>query len=251
MTRSSIFVVLTLFALVALLAVAVPSARAEDREPFPAGDPGAWAEPELIDADGVARVRGDIEYLRKAPDSVVLGDLVSDSTIFMFAEELGYELEVDLVTDLSEPGDYFPETAADEDQTWEALGPGVVPAGTTVNSYYFHYDNESYNDTFRVRAYLGCSGQYRVSARITFDEPVLGVVMRAGIARDHLGDSNDVVGLDSVEYDEQNLRHFPGINIADGCKSDRFVLSEDRLTLTVVNNTDVHHDNYRVITAAS
>ena len=75
--------------------------------------------------------------------------------------------------------------------------------------------------------------------------------MRAGLgAEAKLLNSDEELGLSYVAYDQQNLRHFPGINIADGCQSDRFILSEDRLTLFVINNTDIHHDNYRIVIAA-
>lgn len=66
----------------------------------------------------------------------------------------------------------------------------------------------------------------------------------------HLNLSDEEFGLPTVDYCEHNLRHFPGINIADGCQSDRFILSQDRRTLWVTNNTDIHHDNYRVIIQA-
>ncbi len=201
--------------------------------------------------NAVEGIEGNIVFLNKPPKSVELGKLVSDSTIFMFAEKQNHRLSRAISTDMSLPGDYFPESVPSDRQTWKALNPGVIPAGTRVSSYYFHYDNETYNENFKLRNYLNCIGQYRVQATVTFKTPVLGIVMRAGVGkRFHLRASDAELGLTGVDYCEHNLRHFPGINIADGCRSDRFILSEDRKTLRLTNNTDVHHDNYRVIVAA-
>lgn len=75
--------------------------------------------------------------------------------------------------------------------------------------------------------------------------------MRAGVGRRAtLQRSDEQLGLPGVDYCEHNLRHFPGVNISDGCGSDRFVLSEDRTTLTERSFTDIDHHNYRVILAA-
>ncbi len=194
---------------------------------------------------------GQITILDSPPVSLELDGLVSDTLIYVFAEKLNHTLLTTIETDLSVPGNYFPDSIPDEEQTWEALLPSSIPAGTKVHSYYFHYDNETYNDTFDPTNYLNCIGQYQVNAQITFKKPVLGIVMRAGLGvEDHLGNSNSELGLSSVDYCDDNLSHFPGINIADGCQSDQFILSEDRLTLTLKNNSDIHHDNYRVILAA-
>lgn len=202
--------------------------------------------------DNIERLTGAITYLETPPPSVELHALVDDSTIFMFAEKMNHRLRGNLAIDLSSPGDYFPDSVPEEEQTWEAMLPDEIPAGTVVSSFYLHYDNETYDDSFNLQNYINCIGQYRVKGSITFKQPILGVVMRAGVARQaHLRQSDRELGLASVNYCEHYLRHFPGINIADGCQSDRFILSEDRKTLYVTNNTDIHHDNYRIIVAAS
>jgi len=203
--------------------------------------------------DLIRSYSGQLKILEEPPASLELDSLVSDSLLFVFVERETYVLSTDLVLDLTQPGDYFDDTVIpDSLQTWELLNPGVLPAGTEVHSLYFHHDNETYNETFDVFNYLNCIGQYQVNAEVTFNYPVLGIIMRAGFgAQDHLGISNDELGLPSVEYDEDNFRSFPGINIVDGCQSDRFILSDDRYTLTLKNNSDIHHDNYRVILDAS
>ncbi len=182
----------------------------------------------------------------------MLGEFESDFDLFMFAERQHHLLTRDLSIDLSQPGTYFPDTVPKDQQTWEALNPGVIPAGTRVDSYYFHFDNETYDDTFRLRKYINCEGQYRVAGSVTFKNPVLGIVMRAGAGRRAtLRQSDAELGLSGVDYCDHNLWHFPGINIVDGCQTDNFRLSADRHTLWLTNYTDIHHDNYRVIVDAS
>jgi len=68
----------------------------------------------------------------------------------------------DLKIDLSKPGDYFDDsTIPDSLQTWDLSGPTTILAGTEVHSIYFHYDNETYNETFNLFNYLNCIGQYQ------------------------------------------------------------------------------------------
>ncbi len=234
------------------ITIFLATACAEEQLNMATGFDGTVISPELVENErAIEKLEGDIKFLRRAPRSVELFKLENDSLLFMFAEKMNYTLKHDLKIDLSEPGDYFPDSLPGDKQTWEALHPAVIPAGTKVSSYYFHYDNKTYNDDISVRDYFNCIGQYRVNAKVTFNKPVLGIVMRAGLGpRFHLLLSDKELGLPWVDYCEHNFRHFPGINIADGCQSDRFILSEDRKTLYLRNNTDVHHDNYRVILAA-
>lgn len=200
----------------------------------------------------IQQFSGELTFLQQPPASVELDALVSDTTLFMFIEKENYILTTDIVLDISQPGDYFDDSIIpDSLQTWDLLNPGLIPAGTEVHSIYFHYDNETYNQTFNLFNYLNCIGQYQVNSQITFNYPVLGIIMRASGNQPNLLNSDTELGLSTVDYCEHNLSHFPGINIADGCQSDRFILSADRLTLTLKNNTDIHHDNYRVVLDAS
>jgi len=204
-----------------------------------------------LDGGRIESVSGDITYLDDPPPSVELWELESDFELFVFPEKKNHPLGQDLDVDIAEPGDYFPDSVPDDQQSWEAMNPGVIPAGTLVDSYYFHFDNETYDDSFRLWRYLSCTGQYGVSGSITFKNPVLGIVMRAeGGENAHLLASDEEVGLPGVDYCEHYARHFPGVNIADGCQSDHFVLSADRRTLWLTNFTDLHMDNYRVIVEA-
>lgn len=196
-----------------------------------------------IDGGRIATVTGDITYLSTPPSSVELFMLESDTDLFVFAEKQGLVLQSDLPVNIGEPGDYFPEGTPDSVMTWESLNPGTIPAGTAVDCYYFHFDNETYNDTLNSYNYFHCIGQKGVSGTITFKNPVLGLIIRGY----NLNQSNPILGIDTVEYDTDLTRSFPGINIVDGCHSDHFILSKDRRTLQLTNHTDVHHDNYRVV----
>lgn len=209
------------------------------------------AETGALDGERIRATSGAITWLEKAPPSVELFALESDTELFVFGEKKDHALTRDLTVDLSQPGDYFPEGTPDSQRGWDKLNAGVISKGTRVDSYYFHFDNKTYNDNVSVRNYFGCKGQYQVTGSITFERPILGIAMRAGVGRRaHLLQSDKELGLASVDYDEHYFRHFPGVNIADGCGSDHFILSADRRTLTVTNFTDVHHDNYRVIVSA-
>lgn len=200
------------------------------------------------DIPGILRTSGNIKLLPDPSRSVELGDLESDTDIFIFAEQQGKVLQRDIPVDISRPGDYSNKRRPRDERDWSILSPAIIPRGTRVDSYYFHVDNATYRDTFSVRGYLRCDGQIGTWGEVTFARPILGIAMRAYRgAEDHLGITNRELGLSGVTYEAHNFRHFPGVNIADGCGSDHFVLSKDRRTLWVRNFTDVHHDNYRVI----
>lgn len=193
------------------------------------------------DLDRVVQTSGDITLLATPPSSVELDALTSDDELFVFAEQQAVQLTERVAVDLMEPGDYFAPDTPDNERTYDNLPSGHLPAGTIVDSFYFHADNETYE--FRPRQYFGCDGQIGVDGSITFDRPIIGVVLRSV----KLNRSNDDVGIDGVDYDEHTYRHFPGVNIVDGCASDRISISDDRHTLTVTNFGDIHHDNYRVL----
>ena len=222
-------------------------------------------------APGISEIRGQVLFLNDPPPSVELWDLVSDRHIFVFAEKQDHTLGADLTLDLAEPGDYLPDNVrgtgllSNDESRWQMLNPGVVEAGRRVSSYYFHFDSLSYmtspegiahedwHDEFNFQNYRRCLGQIGVTGKIVFETPVLGIILRAS---DHpnanLFYSDLELGLDEVSYTpfEDYGTRFPGLNLADGCGTDRFRLSNDRRTLWFTNHADIHHDNYRVVVAA-
>lgn len=208
--------------------------------------------PRPASAHAIVETSGAIRVLASAPPSVALGALESDDDILIFAERQGHVLRRDLDVDISRPGDYRNRRRPRDPRDWDILSPGVIAAGTRVDSFYVHYDNASYTDDVSARDYFRCEGQIGAAGRIVFARPILGIIGRAYRGRnDFLGLSNAELGLVGVTYSTRNFREFPGFNIADGCGTDRIVLSPDRRTLDVVNFTDLHHDNYRVVLAAA
>lgn len=208
----------------------------------------SFASASYAEIAGIVRTDGGIRLLSQAPRSVDLRALESDTEIFVFAERQGHVLRRDMPVDISAPGNYRNSRRPRDTRDWRILSPGFIPSGTKVDSYYFHFDNETYNETFTLKKYFDCDGQIGTWGEVTFARPVLGIAMRAYRgSEDHLGITNHELGLRDVTYCTHNFRHFPGVNIADGCGSDHFILSENRRTLWVRNVTDVHHDNYRVI----
>lgn len=249
-----------------------PNPGGDNRAPVPLPEPLPEPAPPSTKGDeGIVSIQGQVNFLSTPPPSVELWDLVSDRVIFVFAEKKDHVLTTDLTLDLAEPGDYLPNNVrgtgllSDDEDRWATLNPGVVPAGTRVSSYYFHFDNLSYqtspqgvatqdwHDEFNVYNYSNCMAQIGVTGRVTFAEPVLGIVMRASTHPNaNLYYADLELGLDSVSYTpfEDYGTRFPGLNLADGCGTDRFRLSDDRKTLWFTNHSDVHHDNYRVVVAA-
>lgn len=193
---------------------------------------------------GVTDTDGDVTLLDTPPESVVLGELESDDDLFLFAERSNVTLAGPVAADIVEPGVYFADGTPDDQRTQANLPTGRVPAGTQVDSYFLSFDNAGYE--FDLRDYFGCVGQIGVSGSVTFDRPIVGVVLRSW----KLSRSNDDVGLAEVAYDTATLRHFPGVNVTDGCQSDQVTISADRKTLTTRNFTDIHHDNLRVLVEA-
>lgn len=97
-----------------------------------------------------------IDFMTPPPPSVDNNDLKSDDTIFMFREREAFTLPSDVSAILT-PGSYgkngdHPTFAED----------GVIPAGTVVDVYYFHYDS--------------VTNQGGGSTTIGFSNPVLGFI---------------------------------------------------------------------------
>lgn len=189
---------------------------------------------------GITFLGGSMTYLDTPPESVRLGDLTSDFNTWVFAEQQQVTLSRDVRAEITQPGTWFDD--ADEDASPGDLPYGTIPAGSVVDSYFFHFDNESYD--FNLRGYLGCEGQIGVEGTISFDRPIIGVI----ITPRNMNRSGRQVALENTDYDDAPASPtFPGLNVANGCGSDRLILSDDRMTLIARNFTDIHHDNFRVL----
>lgn len=150
----------------------------------------------------------------------------SDDMVFFFQETENLVLQQDLPLDITRPGVYGedPDNAANSGVHSSEGGPGFVPAGTAINSYYLHYDSLTSGPTN--------------AGTLTFDEfqQILGVIVETDTlkATDFLG------GLSSLQ----------GPRLAPGESSpDIFTLSDDLRTVSFnLLNGGSNVDQIRIIT---
>jgi hypothetical protein len=98
-----------------------------------------------------------VDVTASPPASVLLGAYESDSQIRLFSEKGTVSLVTPVAVDISVPGTY--RFSADAPYT-----PGIVPAGTVVNSFFLHFDR------------ISTTGFTRLSGSATFDCPIIGVI---------------------------------------------------------------------------
>lgn len=160
---------------------------------------GAW---QLIDltAQGVAAHSGNVHQLAFTPKSVAAGQLEDSERLFLLRERTNVQLEEPLMVAIRQPGEFG----------FDKLSSGPIEAGSTVDSYLLHFDAVG-DDKDAKRS---------IKASVTFDRPVLGLIVKAGINR------NDAMfAHPDAEYLEDKTR---GIE-----KEDTVTLSEDRRTVSV------------------
>ena len=158
----------------------------------------------------IATVGGSVTEI-SAPLSVKVGELRSNTEIFAFAEKQGVTLGTDLNVDL---------------RPYPLSGPGSIPAGTTVDSHYIHFDPSTTTS---------------LSGSVTFSNPILGVIVRTSL----LPVSDATLGATGTDY--------AGTTGARGSRDgDTVTISIDGLTVTV-NLTAVNtgRDDIRVVTISS
>ncbi len=143
----------------------------------------------------------------------------SDDEIVIFQEKYAFKLPNDIAVDITANNTYDAATP---------LTPGIVSAGTMVNSYYIHADQV---------------GEALIEFRgtVKFEEPILGII----IDDDNLDISDGDLGHTGVIYPyDESMR---------GLKTYR---GEDIITLRNIREIEVHlplygvTDQMRVITAA-
>ena len=178
-------------------------------------------------------VAGQISVLPSAPPSVVHGAIVNDQTGFVFFED-EVVLFSPLTVDISSPGTYASTTT---------LTPGVIDAGTTVDSYFFEDEPAS----------MPATGYSTFTGSITFPTQILGIIINTT----NLAVSDPPLGAPGTAYPsaadiysglELNV---PGCSGAT-CGNDAIVLSADRKTVTIfsVVNTD-EEDDVRILVSSS
>lgn len=127
---------------------------------------------------GVANASANVDVLVAPPASLELGQLQSDTLVRLVIEQsitLGVGLNVDITT-----SGLF-DDAAD-------LTPGVLAAGTAVQSHLLHTDPSSNSATYR--------------GFVTFDADVIGII----VGRSLLLTSDLIVGLPGVVYSTNQAR---------------------------------------------
>jgi hypothetical protein len=156
--------------------------------------------------------------LISAPPSVLIKDLVSDTTMFAFNEQQCVVAPTDILVDITGPGTY---------DAVSKLTPGIIPAGTLVSSHYVHADKVG-NDPPPLN----------LEGSITTDSDILGIALR----KDAL-DSSDVLGNPGTLY--PTGRSYRRLQLGQG---DFVVEQVDVRTVVVHSNVELHTDDVRVIT---
>ena len=191
--------------------------------PLAARDPGTYTTNGAFPP--TVSLSGDIVEIAPPP-SVQGGVLESDDIMFIFLESESRVLDRDLQVEITASGffdnSFFPVFA---------LSPGVIPAGTLVNSWFVHFD--AVNDP-----------QTR-TATMSFDCPILGLIAthcQPCEVQFALGNSDDIVGSASVLYEANStLEPDDWLDVTDLAAGGPITLQANVIGL---------HDQMRVITAS-
>jgi hypothetical protein len=176
---------------------------------------------------------GNVSFI-DAPESVRPGALESDELVYAFNEVAGHTLESDLFADITLAGLY--------DNT-SILTPGMIGAGSLIDSYYIHQDLEGNR-----------RGKTAVSEfSMTFDSPIIGLILAGdgrGVHGTSLSDS-DWLNPETL-YPTNDLNRSRGTLDSIFDYIDRVSLSEDGMTLSMTwRSTARKMDAIRVITEGS
>jgi hypothetical protein len=165
------------------------------------------------------------------PSDIQNGAWESNTDIRAFAELQNVTLTDGVAVQITAPG----TSPSDVSQN---LSPGTIMAGTTVNSYFLHFD-----------AVGAPTDQNAVSASgsITFSSNILGIAMFPST----LNPTDPIFGLPGVTYATgQGPR---GLDIAPGqfgtMSNDEITLTADLRTVTVNLSDAASPDEFRVFTA--
>ena len=161
-----------------------------------------------------------------APASVLEDTYESDTEIRAFDEAQGVTLAAPLTVDITSPGDY----GAGDDLT-----PGVIPAGTRVDSHLLHADPAGSPDPLEPVILAGA---------VTFETKILGVIVLDTAADPHLNDSDGLGAAGTAYPDDVAAR---GLEFAPA-GGDMVRLDGDH---TLAVDLVMHrYDQIRVVTAA-
>ena len=191
-----------------------------------------------IQQDGTALIdegNGGMTHFKVIPSLTVTGDVVvvpappnvaeqifeNDNEIRIFLEAQDYILPTDIAANVTMPGFY---------DTIASFTPDILDIGTSINSYFIHFDNIGSTSTF-----------INLSGTITFPEDILGVVL----FNPELASSDNILGWPATIYQSGPLEfsdQFPGT------PTDTVTISPDLKMLTIDLNAGPAADQARVIT---
>ncbi len=178
---------------------------------------------------GVVGTTGAVTSLFFTPLFLDLGELESNIFISEIAEQKNVQLNSALAVDISLPSTVPSSISVN-------LTPGVVAAGTRVDSYLLHFDP------------IGTPSQpLALSGSVTFSLPVLGIE----VLTTSLNSTDTVLGIPGAFYPIGEVNR--GLELSVGLVGietfDGITLSLDRKTVSVILSTQLSLDQVRVITA--
>jgi hypothetical protein len=151
------------------------------------------------------------------PASTALGALESNTDAWAFNEVQSFTLTAPLAVDATTPGTYNSNAS---------LTPGVIPAGTIVNSHYIYSDPVG-----------GTESVYEGFVR--FSQPIIGIIVfRAG-----LNGSDAILGASGTTYADNAAR---GLELS--ANADRFVITLSQFEVRYNFRTSGATDDIRVLT---
>lgn len=178
---------------------------------------------------GIVGTTGDVSDVSITPPTSVVQDATTSNTdIFLFPEASQLILPAPISVDVSVPGTYIFAASA-------PYTPGVIPAGTTVDSYFLNFD------LLTNGVNTGAGGS------VIFNCPVIGIIALTA----SLDASDAVLGRVGTMYPTGTAPK-RGLDIEESV-----ILSADRLEVTVnleiqpitrVDGADASFDQVRVIT---
>jgi hypothetical protein len=164
-----------------------------------------------------------VTELSPPPASLLPGALVSDTTLYGFAEQQGVVLGSSLNVGISLPG------------TWiccSPLSPGTIPSGTTVNSYLLYDSPETDESPYNFRQFLGQIG-------FSPGEKIVGIV----IGYLNLADTDALLGAPGTAYPPASYK-LGGLE-----NNDEVILSANMQSVYVNFYTEVGGDDMiRILT---
>ena len=163
-----------------------------------------------------------VTVLDTAPGSVLIGELESDTTAYLFQESSALALPSTLSVDADAPGTIT-----------VASGGGSIPAGTLVDSYLLHFDPKTGGKHTQITATLSFSGR------------VLGVMVKTNT----LNATDSLVGAPGTVY--PNLSNTSAYDLqwrGFEPNDDSIVLAPDGLTMDLDYATKNGAEQVRIIT---